>query len=101
MKEPEVTNIRSRAHERLEVRETEQPMLDNRDMCGAMCVVCAALITYLMCEKGKIVYVGGIQFYGSIISSILLITLILFWITQKIVMFCFKRAKRKADIRVD
>ena len=93
-KELEVTNIRSSKSNRLEVREPEKPMLDNRDMCGGLCIVCAALIAYILSEH--IPYADEFQFNGTIVCIIAVISVILFWITQKIVWFCYKRAKRKA-----
>lgn len=96
MKEPEVTNIRSR----LEVGEPNKPLLDNRDMCGFMCIICAALITYIMSDNG-LLSESLIGMIGSIICFIAMISFCLFWATQKIVQFCYRNAKRKADTKVD
>lgn len=76
--------------------KVDKPMLDNRDMCGFMCIICAALITYLIFTSYKVVYHSRWQFYGSIISFIFLLSIALFWTTQKIVCFCYGRVKRKA-----
>lgn len=76
--------------------KTDKPMLDNRDMCGFVCVICAALITYLVFTSCKVVYYSRWQFHGSIISFIFLISVALFWTTQKIVGFRYGRTKRKA-----
>lgn len=86
--EPEVMNIRSQK------TEPEKPMLDNRDMCAFMCIICAALITYILSEK--IPYNDSVQFYGTIVCIIASMSLALFWLTQKIVRHCHIRAKRKA-----
>ncbi len=98
MKEPESTNIRS--PKRLEVKEREKPFLDNRDMCGLMCIVCAALITYQLITSGQVVYGSRLQLYGAIISLMFLISVSLFCATQKIVRICYFRAKRKATDKV-
>ncbi|MCI8955598.1 MAG: hypothetical protein HFG29_01260 [Eubacterium sp.] len=92
MKEIQSINLRS--------PKVDKPMLDNRDMCGFMCIICAALITYLVFTSCKVVYYSRWQFCGSIISFIFLVSIALFWTTQKIVCFCNKRTKRKAhDIK--
>lgn len=96
MKEPEVTNIRSR----LEIGELNKPLLDNRDMCGFMCVICAALITYIMSDNG-LLSESLIGMIGSVICFIAMISFCLFFVTQKIVRLCVIRAKRKADTKVD
>lgn len=92
MKEPEVTNIRS--------PRPDKPFLDNRDMVVILCIICAALITYLMFSAGWIPYYGIIQFGGTFILLILAVFMILFWTTQKIVRICHIRAKRKATDKV-
>lgn len=100
-KELEVTNMRSSKHDRLEVIEPEKPMFDNRDMCGCLCIICGALITYLLFMHGKISYENEIELAFTIIAYMALISLIMFWITQKIVRACYKRAKRKATGKTD
>lgn len=92
--EPEVQNIRSPK------KEPEKPMFDDRDMLAVMCIICAALITYVMNGCGFIVYCGRVQYYGAIVCSIGIIAAALFWTTQKIVRICHIRAKRKATERV-
>ena len=92
--EPEVQNIRSPK------KDPEKPLLDTRDMLAVMCIICAALITYVMTGCGFIVYFGRMQYYGSIVCSIVMIAAALFWTTQKIVRICHIRAKRKATERV-
>ena len=97
MKEIESMDIRSQKSDRLEVREPAKPMLDNRDMCGLMCIICAALITYLMFAAGLVVCHTKLQLVGTVVSFIFVIAVALFWITQKIVQFCHVRTKRKAQ----
>lgn len=80
--------------------EVDKPFLDNRDMCGFMCVICAALITYLFFTNGLVIYHSRWQLAGTIVSLIFLIFMVLFWTTQKIVRFCNRRAKRKATDKV-
>ena len=89
MKELQSINLRSPKV------EVDKPFLNNRDMCGFMCIICAALITSLMFTQ--VVYYSKWQFYGTIVSFIFFIFLALFWTTQKIVRFCNRRAKRKAQ----
>lgn len=95
MKEPEVTNIRSR----LEFGEPNKPFLDNRDMCMALSIICAALITYIMTENSWLSE-SLIGMIGSIICFMAVISFCLFWVTQKIVRFCYIKAKRKATDKV-
>ena len=78
MKEIQSINLRS--------PKVDKPFLDNRDMCGFMCIICAVLITYY----------SRWQLGGTIVSFIFLVSVVLFWTTQKIVRFCNRRAKRKA-----
>lgn len=89
MKELQSINLRS--------PRVDKPMLDYRDMCGIMCIICAVLITYLLFTNGFIIYYSRIQLAGIIVSVIFAIFIVLFWTTQKIVRFCYKRAKRKAQ----
>lgn len=100
MKEIQSINLKNPKADRLEVREPAKPMLDYRDMCGFMCIICAALITYLMFTGWNVVYYSRWQFYGSIISFVFLISIALFWTTQTIIRFCNIRAKRKATDKV-
>lgn len=100
MKQIESMNIRTQKSDMLEVREPEKPMLDNRDMCGFMCIICAALITYLIFSNGQVPHYSKIQLGGAIVCLIFIISVALFWTTQKIVRFCYKRAKRKATDKV-
>lgn len=93
MKEIQSINLRS--------PKVDKPFLDNRDMCGVMCIICAALITYLFFTNGFVIYYSRWQLYGTIVSFVFLIFIVLFWTTQKIVCFCNRRAKRKADTKVD
>ena len=88
MKQIQSINLRS--------PKVDKPMLDNRDMCGFMYIICAALITYLMVISGQIVYYSKFQLCGIVVSLIFLISIALFWTTQKIVCFCNRWAKRKA-----
>ncbi len=85
----------------LKTPKADKPFFDNRDMCGFMCVICAALITYLFFTNGFVIYYSKWQLGGTIVSFIFLVSVVLFWSTQKIVRFCSKRAKRKADTKVD
>ena len=96
MKEPEVTNLRSSKN----IRKQDKPYLDNRDMVVILCIICAVLITYLMFNAGWIPFYGIIQFGGTFILLILAIFTILFWVTQKIVRYCYIRTKRKATDKV-
>lgn len=100
MEEIEATNMRSLKSDRLEVRATNKPLFDNRDMCGIMCIICAALITYLLFSNGQIVYYGKLQLAGTIVSVIFAIFMALFWLTQQIVKFCSRKAQRKATDKV-
>lgn len=99
-KELEAENLRSPKSDRLEDREPDKPMLDNRDMCGIMCIICSVLITYFLFINGFIIYYTRIQLAGIIASVIFTIFIVLFWTTQKIVRICYKRAKRKATDKV-
>ncbi len=91
MKQLKSINLRS---PKLEVED--KPFLDNRDMCGFMCIICAVLITYLFFTNGFVIYYSRWQLGGTIVSFIFLLSVVLFWTTQKIVCFCNRRAKRKA-----
>lgn len=91
VKEIQSINLRSP-----KVEVEDEPMLDDRDMCGFMCIVCAALITYLFFTNGFVIYHSRWQLGGTIVSFIFLESVVLFWTTQKIVRFCNRRAKRKA-----
>lgn len=97
--EPEASNIRSTKTNRLEVREPEKPLFDNRDMVAFLCIVCAALITNVLSGYDWFAD-DGIRLVISIMFFILVISLGLFFITQKIVRACHVRAKRKATDRV-
>ncbi len=88
MKEIQSINLRS--------PKVDKPFLDNRDMCGFMCIICAVLITYLFFTNGFVIYYSRWQLGGTIVSFIFLLSVTLFWTTQKIVCFCNRRAKRKA-----
>lgn len=90
--EPEVQNIRS--------CESDKPFLDNRDMCAFMCIICAALITYLLFDKEIFRCNGLIPHALVIVSLIYVIAAVLFWIAQKIVKTCQIKAKRKATDKV-
>lgn len=92
MKELQSINLRS--------PKVNEPFLDNRDMCGFMCIICAALITYLIFSNGQVPHYSKIQLGGAIVCLIFIISVALFWTTQKIVRFCYKRAKRKATDKV-
>lgn len=77
-----------------------KPVVDNRDMCGALSIICSALITNLMCRDGMIAYINLFQFIMTIAAFIFFISIALFWITQKIVCIANKKAKRKATDKV-
>ena len=100
MKEPEVNNIRGPKPDRLEIRESDKPFVDNRDMCGVLCIICSALITYLLCDKSVIIWSNKAQLATVVTALIFFIAFMLFWLTQKIVRTCHIRAKRKADNKV-
>ena len=74
----------------------EKPLFDNRDMCMAMCIICASLITYIMFSSGFII-ASGIQLIIAIIAYIFAISYVLFKITQKIVRACYFQAKRREE----
>lgn len=97
MKEPEVTNIKSR----LEVGEPDKPLFDNRDMCMVLSIICAAMITYLLFDKGILACNRLIPHALVVLSIMYVIAELMFWITQKVVRFCYIKAKRKADNKVD
>ena len=94
MKQLESINLRS-------PKKSEEPLLDNRDMCALMCIVCSALITYLMYANGKIICDNAIQLIITVVALVHFIWLGLFILTQKIVKICHIKAKRKADNKVD
>ena len=98
MKELQVTNIRNT--DRLDITEPDKQLFNNRDMCGFLCIICSALITYILAANGWISE-SLVGMASSIICFIAVISFCLFWITQKIVQFCYRKAKRKADTKVD
>lgn len=96
--EPEAENITSTKHDELKVGEMHEPLLDNKDMCALMCIICASLITYLLFDKGVVAVRGGLITYVLVILLLVnVIADLLIWVTQKIVRACYVRAKRKAD----
>ena len=96
-KKPEVQNIKSPQLDKPEVRESDKPMFDNRDMCALMCIVCSVLITYLMYENGKIICDNAIQLIITVVALVHFIWLGLFLLTQKVIRLCYIRAKRKVQ----
>ncbi len=95
-------------YERLEVKVVKDikpnPLLGNRDMVMIMCFICSILLTYIFFDKGIIIMAsndGVIEYMVIIIGIVSYVTGILFWITQKIVKYCYFSAKRKADTKVD
>ena len=80
----------------LKTPKADKPFFDNRDMCGFMCVICAALITYLLFDKGILICNGLTSYMLVVWSVMLVIAHSLFGITQRLVRFCYFRAKRKA-----
>lgn len=97
-KELEIPNFPTYKNSGLEVAEVikpEKPMFDNRDMCGFMCIICAALITYILHSVHFFVCENNAQVVIITVASVFYISLTLIWITQKIVYICYIRAKRK------
>lgn len=90
--EPEVTNMRSPKQDSSRVRD--KPMFDNRDMCALMCIVCSALITYLMYANGKIICDNTIQLIITVVALVHFIWLGLFLSTQKIIRLCYQGKKK-------
>ena len=96
-KEPEVQNIRSPKPKQVE----NKPFMDNRDFVLILCIICSALITYLLCDKNVISYDDNAQLAAVVATLTFFMALSMFWVTQKIVRNCYIRAKRKADNKVD
>lgn len=87
MKQIESVNLRS--------KKADKPMLDYRDMCLLLCIICAALITYILSTHEWFAD-DSIGLAGSVVCFVLAISVSLYWLTQKIVCICYQRAKRKA-----
>jgi hypothetical protein len=96
-KEIEVMNIRSEHPDRLEVREMEKPLLDNRDMVAILSIICSALVTYLLCDKGVFSWETERELAGIVLGMMVLGVIVFYWIPQKIVRTCYLQAKRKAQ----
>lgn len=106
--EIQLENWTSNRDVRLEVIEVNNskpvPLLGNRDMVMLMCLICSILLAYLYFDKNSITpaithgILGYVFIYVVMVSYL---TGLLFWITQKIVRFCYINAKRKADTKVD
>lgn len=78
-----------------------KPVIDNRDMCGVLSLICAVLITNIICRDGMIVYVNMVQFSFTIMAFIFFIWIAIFWTTQKILYIANrKNKKRKATDKV-
>lgn len=100
METKKAKNLRKSNADRLEVaavKEPKKPMLDNKDMVAFLCIICAALMTYIFFDKSKVIIGSRIQLAFLVVVQIGYIALFLYWTTQKIVRTCYFRAKRKAQ----
>lgn len=95
-KEIQSINLRSRT-DILKVRGPAKPFLNNRDMCLWMCTICASLIVYLLYQNEVIILFNElVRDAFTVVISIALMTSGLFALTQAIVKFCYRKAKKKS-----